>query len=131
MSEQQPKRGRGRPKKSTEAVSQTAEELALFYHWRDVLLPKLTALSKTGTKPEDMLAEFSSAAATRLITIALSSPDQKVSLSALQDVLDRAQGKATQKTIVEGKFARLKDEEIDALYAEAVRPTNPNKDQAN
>jgi hypothetical protein len=117
--EQQQKRGRGRPKKS--ALADTAEELALFYKWRDELLPKLASLQAASVGPEDILKSFSNEAAARLVTLALTSKDQKIALAAMQDVLDRSQGKATQRTVVTNKFDNLKDEEIDALYAETIR----------
>lgn len=110
-----PKRKPGRPARLR--IEDQASELDLFYRWRDDLLPRLVELQKRGSSPEDILQAFSAEASARLVQIALSSPDQKLAMQALQDMLDRTEGKAVQRKEVTTKFDKLSDDELDALLA--------------
>lgn len=112
------KSGRKKPKgkpRNSELLFDTMSDVELFAKWKRDVLPKLFQATKEGKTAEELYRLFADDAAARLIQIAITSPDQGKALAAAQDILDRTAGKATQKTQVEHKYEKLKDEELDAL----------------
>lgn len=47
-------------------------------------------------------------------------PDSKTALAAVKELLDRLEGKVTEKKEVTHAMAKLKDEELDALVLTAL-----------
>ncbi len=84
------------------------------------MLPQLRALMKRGAKTEEILELGRALAAGRLITIAATEEDSGKALSAIKDILDRKDGKVTEKREVVHKMGKLRDEELDALVMTAI-----------
>lgn len=68
-----------------------------------------------GMPPEEMREKYASLIQARLIQEAITSGDPAKATAAAKDVLDRAFGKATEKSEVKHTFENLKDEELDAI----------------
>lgn len=112
--------GGGRKKRITtnhqeRLTARLIDDISDFEDFKAEILPKIRAMLKRGAKPEEILEFAQSHAAARLVTIALTDPDSGKAYTASKDVLDRQMGKAKERTEVEHKFTKLKDEELDSL----------------
>lgn len=68
-----------------------------------------------GDSPDALYQKFSHIAAVRAIQIAFSEPDSGKALAAAKEILDRSQGRATEKKEVRHKFDHMSEEELDAI----------------
>jgi hypothetical protein len=66
------------------------------------------------------------AVAARMLTIALKEPDAARALTAMKDVLDRAQGKAVEKREVKMELEGLSDSDLDARLSELASDDSPS-----
>lgn len=96
-------------------------DLAEFEEYCQLILPALRKDIAKGLKPEELYTKYTSMAAARGISIALTEPDSGKALSALRDILDRTQGKAVERVQVQHRFQNLKEEELDALLISRAR----------
>lgn len=97
------------------------DDLALFQEFQSDMLPKLRALIKRGAKTEEILELGRSLAVGRLVTIAATEEDSGKALSAIKELLDRKEGKITDKREIVHKMGKLRDEELDALVLTALQ----------
>jgi hypothetical protein len=95
--------------------SKLARDLASFEEFKESLLPMLARDVLDGMPPEEMREKYASLIQARLIQEAITSGDPAKATAAAKDVLDRAFGKATEKSEVKHTFENLKDEELDAI----------------
>lgn len=68
-----------------------------------------------GTTAEDLMKKYETIAVARLIQILQTETDSGKALGAAKEVLDRIQGKPTQKQEVEHRYQKLQDEELDSV----------------
>lgn len=85
------------------------------------LLPGLKAALRMGLSAEQIYAEFTSMAAARGVNIALTETDSAKALAAIKDVLDRTQGKATERQEHTHRLEQLPDEQLDALLKTKIQ----------
>lgn len=91
-------------------------DLAEFERFQAEVLPKLRdAVLNKGASAKDILDMVQTVAAARLGTMVVTEQDSGKALAAIKDILDRTQGKATEKREISHKFEKLKEEELDAL----------------
>lgn len=93
----------------------TIDDLAAFDKFKEEILPALQKAVAKGVKAKDIMEQYSSHAAARTVTIALTEKDPGKALNAAKDILDRAQGKAVERKEVKHKLQELTDEQLDAL----------------
>lgn len=91
------------------------DELAEFEEYKSKLLPEIAKLVKGGAPSKDILERSKALAVARLALIAVNEADPKTALNAIKEVLDRTDGKVTDKREVTHAMQNLKDEELDAL----------------
>lgn len=91
------------------------ETLAQFEEFQAEILPALRNDMSSGMTAEELYKKYQALAAARGISIALGEANSATALSAVREILDRTQGKATENKQVEHKFSKMKDEEIDAV----------------
>jgi hypothetical protein len=91
------------------------DQLALFEEMQAELLPKLQKLIRQNASPEKIYKEFAALAAARTVSVALTEEDSGKALAAVKEVLDRTQGKATEKVETTHKYSKLDDAELDNL----------------
>lgn len=103
-----------------EGLIQALDQLAVFEDFQKDMLPKLQALVKKGAKTDEILEMGRALAVARLVTIAATEPDSGKALAAVRELLDRREGKVTDKREVTHRMANLKDEELDALVLTAL-----------
>jgi hypothetical protein len=98
-----------------ESTVQAIQELQAFEKFKDEILPNLRRDIAQGLGAEDMLKKYAALAAARGISIALGDKDSSRALGAVKDILDRVQGRATERKEVKHKYDDLPDEELDAI----------------
>lgn len=70
---------------------------------------------KSGMSAKELREKYSTYLQARQIAIALASTDDGKADAAAQRVLDRAEGKATEKKEIKHAFSEMSDEELDAI----------------
>jgi ABC-type transporter Mla subunit MlaD len=100
---------------------ETLDELALFQDLRADLLPELKKLIEGRAPTKDILQAARAAAVARLASLAVMDEDSKTALSAIKELLDRTEGKVSEKREVTHALAKLKDEELDALVMSSIQ----------
>ena len=96
-------------------VDDIAADLEEFERFRAEILQQLRADLDAGLSAHEIYNKYANLAAARGITIALSDTDSGKALAAVKEILDRSQGKPTEKKEVKHQFEELPDEELDAV----------------
>jgi glucuronate isomerase len=91
--------------------------LAEFEKFKDEVLPALRKDLLSGMDAKQLREKYIALAQARQISIAVGSVDEAKSLTAIQSIIDRTEGKATEHKTVKHQFADLKDTELDAILA--------------
>ena len=77
-----------------------------------------------GVTPEEILEFGKAYAAARVVTIAMLEQDTSKALAASKDILDRTQGRATEKKQIEHKFESLEEEQLDSIINTKLKKLN-------
>jgi hypothetical protein len=102
--------------KGTESkVVSALDDMAEFEEFRAGILPKLRQMIKDGKGAEEIYAFSQSILAARAVTIGMQSADERNALAAIREVLDRGVGKAADRVEITQRYAKLSEEELDAL----------------
>lgn len=91
------------------------EEAKRIEAFRENLSDSIKRDLEAGMNAEELMAKHESLAVARLVTILQTEPDSGKALAAARELLDRVQGKPTQKQEVKHQYERLQDEELDAV----------------
>jgi len=91
------------------------DDLAEFEEFRNDFLKVLRKDLAAGLSPTELRNKYKSLVQARQLAIALTSEDTNQAAQAAQKILDRQEGKATEKQEVQHKFEQLPDEELDAV----------------
>lgn len=102
-------------------------QLTQFEDFQTEVLPKIQRMLKEGKKAEDIIEFAQAYAAARMVTIALTDQDSGRAATAAKDVLDRSLGKAKERSEIEHKYSKLKDEELDALLASKLEEADDDR----
>jgi hypothetical protein len=105
----------GRINKEERRMIKMLSQVAAFEEFKTQILPSLQQDIKAGLSAEEILKKYAHMAAARQITIAMTDADSGRALSAIKDLLDRTQGKPTERKEIKHQFSELKDEELDSL----------------
>lgn len=98
-----------------QGIVDSLDDLALFQDLRAELLPELRKLIEGRAPTGEILQSARAAAVARLASLAVMDEDSKVALAAIKELLDRTEGKVSEKREIVHAMAKLKDEELDAL----------------
>jgi hypothetical protein len=101
--------------RAEERAVRSIDDLQAFDDFVKELLPALRNDLSAGLTADDLYKKYQSIAAARSIQIAMSEIDSGKALSAVKDILDRTQGKATERSEVTHRLDKLPDEQLDAL----------------
>jgi hypothetical protein len=104
--------------------SKLASQLADFESFREELIPMLRRDVLDGMEPAKMREKYAALIQARQIMTAISSPDESKAQAAGNSVLDRVEGKATEKREVKHTFENLKEEELDAILSSEIEEFN-------
>lgn len=125
-----PRNRKSQPKSGDREVNakvRMIDDISEFEAFRREILPGLRKDLSSGMSSDDILAKYKSYMAARQVTIALTSEDEGKAQAAIKDSLDRVDGKAKERKEVEHKFAKLSDEELDALVSTRLSDQNEAK----
>jgi hypothetical protein len=107
------RKGTSNPGAADAEMVRLIDEKREFDEFRENTLPVLRQMVRDKKPPEEILRVVESLAAAKLGTMIVR--DDKRSLAAIKEVLDRTQGKPIEKTETTHKFANLKREQAEAL----------------
>lgn len=96
------------------------DDIALFQDLQKTLIPELRKAIAAGKDTKTILEIGKAAALARLVSLATLDTDSKTALSAIKEMLDRLEGKSTEKKEISHRLAKLADEEVDALLLTSV-----------
>lgn len=108
--------------------AEALDDLSEFESFRKDLLPKLRDAIKQGKKTPEILELAKAMSAARLAAIAVFEPDNKVALTAVRDLLDRLDGKATENKKVQHVLADAREQEVDAVLLTALSDLEASED---
>lgn len=100
------------------------DELAAFQEFKAEFLPQIRADLRAKKSAREIMQKYSAMAAARMVMVALTAADPTKAASAAKDIMDRAEGKATEKVEVQHKYGELKDDELDALLESKLKEAN-------
>lgn len=114
-------RGDGAPSPTEQAMGAAMlDALRLHGEFVQKVLPDLRELVAKGATPDQLYKRFTSEVAARAITMALVEPDSAKALSAVKEVLDRSQGKATEKHEIKHQYDELSTEQLESLVRSKI-----------
>lgn len=95
-------------------MARLIDELQDFEDFRESILPALRADLKKGLSTKEMREKYKSLVQARVLTTAITSDDGRA-MAAAKDILDREEGKPTEKKEITHRYADMSDEELDAI----------------
>lgn len=115
-----PKSGGAATRKKTSEAAKSAiagliDALTQFEDFASKILPAIQKDVKSGLTAKEMREKYAAIVQARQITTAILADDEGRASVAAKDILDRAEGKATERKEVTHKYADLKDEELEAI----------------
>lgn len=116
MADAKPKRKRPRfsGKPEQDEVATLIDNLTAFEDFTNSILPALRKDIKAGLTPEELRKKYAAIVQARTITTAITSDDGRA-MTAAKDILDRSEGRPTEKKEITHRYAEMKDEELDAI----------------
>jgi glucuronate isomerase len=117
-------RNRAKPRKRSEQRNGHAAEMKQhdlhqnikeLEEFKATLLPALRKDLLSGMTEAQIQKKYAAYVQTRLVQIALMEPDSGKAMAAAKDILDRTNGRATEKKEVTHRFKDMTDQELDAV----------------
>lgn len=96
-------------------MAKAIDQLAEFEEFKARILPAIQKDLKAGLSAKEIREKYAAMVQARLVTDALATEDAGKAAAIGKDVLDRVEGKATEKREVTHRYADLKEDEIDAI----------------
>jgi hypothetical protein len=81
------------------------------------LEPQLLAALQSGASADEIYSKFERLAAVRAVHIAMREKDPGKAMAAIRDILDRRQGKPTERKEISHRLGKMQDQELQALLA--------------
>lgn len=91
------------------------DKLKAYERFQELLLPTVIKDLEAGLTVDEILKKNAHLAAARLVSTAIAGEDAGKATAAAKEVLDRVQGKATERKEVTHKLDKLPDDQLDAL----------------
>lgn len=101
--------------KTEDEMIDLVDRVSAFEDFEANILPALKADVKSGMTPAELRKKYASLAQARVITAALTNPDDTKAVIAAQDIINRVEGKPTEKKEVTHTLANASDKELDAI----------------
>ncbi len=117
------------PTKHTRGINNPAEdkllnaidERAAWEEFKDQFAPQVRKMLARGATAEEIYSEFSSHAAARSVTIAMSEVDAGKAMNAIKEILDRSKGKAMERKSIEHSLANAPEEQVDSALLSKLK----------
>lgn len=107
--------------KQEDKITNLIDQLTQFEDFQEDILPALRKAIKDKKTAKEILAMGEALAAARLVTIAVTEVDSGKASSASKDILDRTQGKATERKEVKHTFENMSDDELNAILQSELK----------
>lgn len=112
--------------KAQDRGNQAIDDLAAFEEFQATILPALRQDLNSGLTAEQLREKYLPLVQAAMLTTALASPDAKARLTAGKDIIDRAEGTATQRIEQTHRLEKLPEEQLDALLLSEISQINPD-----
>ena len=109
-------------------MARAIDQLAEFEEFTQQVLPALRNDIQKGLSADEIYKKYTSLAAARNITIALTDQDSGKALTAIKDILDRTAGKPTERKEVKHTLEDASEEEIDAMLLSKLSKLDDEED---
>lgn len=96
------------------------DQLAAYENYRRDVAPHVQQLLASGATAQQILDSCQELAAMKLVERALNGVG-KEQVAAIKELLDRTQGKPTEKIEIKSRYDKLGDQELDALLASKLK----------
>jgi hypothetical protein len=96
------------------------DDIAEFEDFQATTLKAIRKDIKKGLGAKELRDKYAAILQGRLLTDALTTSDLKVAAAIGKDVIDRVEGKPTEKKEVTHKFKDMKEEELDAILKSEI-----------
>ena len=96
-------------------IASLIDTLTAFEDFRTEIFPALRRDLASGMTAKELREKYAAMAQARLISEAITSVDAGKATASAQDIINRVEGKATEKKEVTHRFKDLSDEELDAV----------------
>lgn len=108
----------------TARMVRTIDKLAEFDSFCVEVAPALRRDLSNGLDAKGILKKYKSVAAARLVTLTSNTDYPAVALAASKDILDRADGRATEKKEITHRMQSLSEQELDAILLTEISDQN-------
>lgn len=117
-------RNRARPRKTKKNLTSYAAEMKAstlhqqiiaFEDYTTHILPAIKQDLKAGLTPKQLREKYAALVQARTISDAILTQNEGHAASVSKDILDRVEGKATEKKEVTHRFSEMSDKELDAV----------------
>lgn len=108
-------------KTAEDRMVESLDELSFFQEFKAELLPDLRKLVEGGAPTKEILERARALATARLASLAALETDSRTALVAIKELMDRLDGKATERKEIKHSMEQLRDEELDALVLTAMK----------
>lgn len=102
----------GKPEQ--DAMANLIKDLTDFEDFQRTILPAIRRDVQAGMEPAELRKKYASLVQARALMTAITADDQRA-MAAAKDILDRVEGKPTEKKEITHRYAEMKDEELDAI----------------
>lgn len=106
--------------RSEKKIAEMMQAIVELENFKGTIAPFLAKDIKDGLTAKDMREKYRDMLTARVITDALKESDPAKALSAIKDILDRSEGKATEKKEVTHKFDKMEEKELDAILQSEI-----------
>lgn len=105
-------------------MEEALDKLASFDEFQQSLLPQLQKDILSNMAPAELRSKYKSLLAGRQIMIGLTEVDSTKALSAIRDILDREEGKATERHEHKHQLEDLSDKQLESLLTSEIKSLN-------
>lgn len=101
-------------------MAKMIDDLAEFEDFRQTVLKAIRKDISKGLSAKELREKYAAIVQGRLLTDALTTEDVGKAAFIGKDIIDRVEGKATEKKEVTHKFSEMKDDELDAILKSEI-----------
>lgn len=113
-------------------MGDSLDDLAAYEAFKSTLMPLLRKAVLEKWTPERIYKEAGTYVAARSVDMALREQDPGKALAAIQEVLNRGFGKATEKVETTHRYEKASDDELDRILASHLQGEDSDgRDQPN
>jgi hypothetical protein len=109
-----------KPGEVEERLARSLDDLAAYDALFRGMLGTLRKDIQSGLDAESIMRKYSSLAAARMVSTALTESDSKTAIAASKDIMDRVLGRAVERHDNTHRFANVDEKELDAILVSQI-----------